>query len=277
MEKQKMFSILIPCYNTEKYVRDCIESVLKQNVDDCEILCLDDGSSDKTREILKTYKNNSKVKIFFSRHVGVSQARNKLLKRAKGKYLVFLDSDDLMCDNFLRKLYDYALNNEFDCHVGSFVHVQDDENLTVTREDTLDPNGFNGKSQEEVFDHMFYERCIYAMCRFIVRNEIVKRNKIYFKKNIVHEDEDWVTKILLFCEKFCCLDCIQFLYRRRKDSITTSPNTFNYVSKLKIAIDLFNLSEKYTGYKKKHLIRKVYKICKELHYITKEIINQEEV
>ncbi|WP_155443315.1 glycosyltransferase family 2 protein, partial [Streptococcus pneumoniae] len=94
-------SIIIPIYNAEKTIKNCVDSALKQNLESLEVILVNDGSNDSTAEILNQYDRNSRVKIFHQLNKGVSTARNKGLSHASGEYVFFLDSDDILDDGML--------------------------------------------------------------------------------------------------------------------------------------------------------------------------------
>lgn len=103
-EKMPLLSIIIPTYNCEKYVEECLNSVLNQLPDDYEMVVVDDGSQDATTEILKKYEGKAdNLRIFYKEHKGASGARNKGLNEARGEYIAFLDCDDCMRDQFLTR------------------------------------------------------------------------------------------------------------------------------------------------------------------------------
>lgn len=123
-------SIIIPCYNAEMYLEECIESVLNQNFEEIEIICVNDGSSDGTFNILNKYKSNNKITIIH--HVsnsGAGAARNTGIDIASGEYLFFIDSDDLLIDNALSTLYELALNTNADITSGQIQKFDANGNL----------------------------------------------------------------------------------------------------------------------------------------------------
>ena len=101
------FSIIIPAYNVEQYIGRCLESVFKQTSKDYEVIVVDDGCTDKSIEIAKDYD----VKVITSKHVSVSEARNIGAKKAKGEYLLFLDSDDYWDKDLLKEIKKSLDNN----------------------------------------------------------------------------------------------------------------------------------------------------------------------
>jgi len=98
----EFISIIIPCYNAENYIAETINSVLKQTYCNYEIIIIDDGSSDRSKERIKSI-NSSKIRYVYQENSGVSQARNNGFLIAKGKYVLFLDADDLISENFIEK------------------------------------------------------------------------------------------------------------------------------------------------------------------------------
>ena len=100
-----LLSIIIPVFNTKIYLRNCIDSVLNQNLENFEIILINDCSTDGSKEICDSYKNNKNVKIIHNRiNLGAGLSRNKGIKASKGKYLIFLDSDDFLFKNTLRNI-----------------------------------------------------------------------------------------------------------------------------------------------------------------------------
>ena len=99
-------SVIMPVYNQEKYLNECLDSVLRQTFQDIEIICVDDGSSDSSPSILKQYaKKDSRVRVLFQENQGAGSARNHGFSVANGKYVIFLDSDDIFEEKLLEKLF----------------------------------------------------------------------------------------------------------------------------------------------------------------------------
>ena len=109
-------TVIIPAYNCEKYIPEAIDSVLKQTYQDFELIIVDDGSTDNTREIVKEYigKNPNKIRYFYQENKGVSSARNKGIEESKGEFCAFLDDDDYFLPEFLEKCLIYLKKNDYD-------------------------------------------------------------------------------------------------------------------------------------------------------------------
>jgi glycosyltransferase involved in cell wall biosynthesis len=113
MTDNHLISIIIPCYNAEKFIVETISSVLNQTYPNLEIIIIDDGSTDSSKSKIETLKNN-RVQYIHQNNQGVSSARNNGLKIAKGSYILFLDADDLLSNDFILNRFNFLeLNNEF--------------------------------------------------------------------------------------------------------------------------------------------------------------------
>lgn len=103
---QPLISVIIPVFNTKKYISECLESIIFQNLKEIEIICVNDGSTDGSRDELEKYsKIDSRIIILHQKNAGVAAARNLALKYAHGKYLFFVDSDDFIVPDILKEFY----------------------------------------------------------------------------------------------------------------------------------------------------------------------------
>ena len=108
-------SVVMPIYNADDYIAQAIETVLSQTLGDFELICVDDGSTDKSVEIVKSFaKSDKRIKLVETGHIGVSTARNKGLLKSQGEYIIFLDADDFYEDTLLEKLYNTAKEHNLD-------------------------------------------------------------------------------------------------------------------------------------------------------------------
>lgn len=118
MSSEIKVSVIMPIYNASNYLRPALESVLAQTLSEIEIICIDDGSTDKSLSIIKEYhEKDQRIRIVTENNAGVSTARNKGIIRARGEYLMFLDADDFYEPNLLERLYVEAVKNELDIAV----------------------------------------------------------------------------------------------------------------------------------------------------------------
>lgn len=121
-----LISIIVPIYNSEKYLRQCIESILKQSYKNIEVLLINDGSPDSAADICKEYiEKDSRCHYYEKENGGLSDARNYGIERATGDFITFVDSDDFLMDQALEKLYATALLGESDLVVGGFCRFEE--------------------------------------------------------------------------------------------------------------------------------------------------------
>lgn len=119
---QPTLSLIIPIYNVEKYLEECIESVLAQNLDDMEIVLVDDGSTDSSGDIADRYaQKHTQITAFHKPNGGLASARNYGLERASGKYIAFLDSDDTWIKGNLKKILDFGISNDADIIIFDYI------------------------------------------------------------------------------------------------------------------------------------------------------------
>ena len=126
-----LISIIIPVYNTAKYLPRCLDSVLKQTYQNLEIIVVDDGSTDNSPKIIKEYATkDNRIKVIHQKNAGLSAARNTGITKATGKYISFVDSDDEISHNMIKKLFDVLQRNNTDISVCSFKEVYPDNKVT---------------------------------------------------------------------------------------------------------------------------------------------------
>ena len=134
-ESKIKVSIIAPCYNAEKYLPRCLDSLVNQTLKDIEVICINDGSTDKTLKILKDYqKKYSVLKIIDKKNQGTFLARMDGIKQAKGEYLCFVDSDDHISLEYAEKLYNSVKENNSDIAVCGYERIDMDTNKVLARE-----------------------------------------------------------------------------------------------------------------------------------------------
>lgn len=226
-KKTPFFSIIIPIYNVEKYLKQCIESVLKQDFLDIEIILVDDGSPDSCPRICDEFlEKDNRVKVIHKKNGGLSDARNKGLEKAVGEYILFLDSDDYYLDNsFLSKIKQKLENEEFDIifHKRRYYSEYTNElkNLPVKYDENL--------NKLETISELFYELSkIDSLeahaCLKVIKREFLIKNNLFFKKGILSEDVEWFFRVAPCAKRATVINDVAYCYRVREGSITHSIN-----------------------------------------------------
>ena len=213
------FSIIIPVYNVEKYLKECVDSVLNQTFCDFELILVNDGSTDQSGAICDEYaKTDSRIKVFHKENGGQSSARNMGVKNATGKYAVFLDSDDLFCDkNFLADIHT-AAGPDTDIVVFKYSKYYGDraDNPTVSL------NGITVTDKPALLRELVRRDAFFCSCwSKCTRLEILQKNNIEFNENLSCEDMDWYYNVVSFAKSFKVIDKPYVYYRQRENSVTS--------------------------------------------------------
>ena len=237
-KKEITLSIIIPMYNCEKYIKRCIESVVKQEGISLEIILIDDGSNDNTIEIcekIMSNRNNIDIVIIKQQNHGVSYSRNKGISKAKGKYIMFLDSDDYLEENSLKNIKD-LLNEEIDVLRYSYKIIEKDKiKKEVFKNKTFDLL----KEKEQFFNNFFSNTNQNMVWGQIIRRNLLK--KIKFNEKIIYgEDILFNYELYNSCRYIKYTDVILYNYVVNNSNIT---HNYKYdVVKNKV----YNLIEVYT-------------------------------
>lgn len=123
-----LVSIIMPCYNGEKYIRETIESVLAQTYTSWELLIIDDGSKDNSVDIIRDYQADQRIKLIQQPNAGSAAARNNGIRKSKGQYMALLDSDDLWLPEFLEKQVNFMKEKQAVCVCCSYSRIDEDSN-----------------------------------------------------------------------------------------------------------------------------------------------------
>ena len=212
------FSIIIPCYNIERYIGRTIECVLKQTFRNYELILVNDGSTDNTLKILEEYKKNDKrIKVINKTNEGVSSARNVGLEIAKCDYIYFLDGDDIISLDLFETMDNYLSLNQKIEMVSFGYNIYINEKL---KKSLSFPKYNNKLFESNEFLIMYLNGKIkQCMCSFIVKREIVEKNNLWFDENTYHgEDQEFQIKAMIHSNKIAYLANTFFQYRMRENS-----------------------------------------------------------
>lgn len=206
-----MLSVVVPVYNTEKYLRDSLESLHKQNSNDVEFLVINDGSTDNSQNIIDEYlKKDNRFKSYIKTNGGLSDARNYALPYALGDYVFFFDSDDILSENAIG-LINQKLKNNPDCVVFDFKFFWENSN-----EEKI-VKGKNTKISDDIKSLLISTP---SACNKVFKKELLINNN--FIKGIYYEDLATIPNILSNCRKIEYVDKPLYLYRQREGSIIYS-------------------------------------------------------
>lgn len=215
-------SVIIPVYNTMQYLTDCLDSVIHQSLQEIEIICVDDCSTDGSLKILREYaqRDTRILVIHFANNQGEAMARNRALMEAKGKYIFFLDSDDYLDLTALEELYLRADRDRLDiCY---FKMKQRWELAGICCDST--PKGIEGIYSEvytgiELFDLFIDKReFFYYPCLGVYRREFVRKNNLKFRKLLIGQGGLFTLQGILAAQRVSVQDGQYYTYRLREGS-----------------------------------------------------------
>lgn len=236
--KHLTVSIIIPAYNAEEYIGKCIESVLKQSWQDFEILVLDDGSKDKTGQIVKEYvKKDERVKYIKQQNMGVARTRNKGVKMARGEYIAFIDNDDFIDTDYLETLL-----------------PKDDTEIMVSGFKRPDESG-KIVAKMRLRDTEWSKFMNPTPWAKIYRRDFIVDNKIEFLDNNIGEDIYFNLVAMLTAKKVQILDYVGYnWFYNRKSISNTEHKDFEKIEVFKL------LNSCYDELKKRDLIEQNYQL-----------------
>lgn len=187
MSNNYKVSVIIPMYNAEKYIEILLKSVLKQSYNDIECIVIDDGSKDNSLEILDGYKDFKEIKLISKQNEGVSITRNMGLDLATGKYILFIDSDDYISDNYIENMVDFSIRHGLDIVEPQYVF---DNKIRSQSDKTY--------SEINILDYMETGKSGYVAGK-LIKKSIIKDNSVYFDHNLQYsEDKLFLHELLVF-------------------------------------------------------------------------------
>lgn len=247
-------SVVIPVYNVERYLEECLDSVINQTLCDIEIICINDGSTDNSLDILESYaKKDKRIKIINNENQGLSTTRNIGLEISIGKYICFLDSDDYLELNTLMEAYNISEQYSLDMCLFKLINFDDITKKQFT-EEYFDMTYLKELVGNNVFNHHDIGETLFRIS-VTVHSKLFKRDLISdlrFPEGLIFEDNTFFTEAMFKAERVFFLD--KYLYNRRlhSDSITHG-NTERFTDWIEIYNLLIGITKDngfYDDYKK---------------------------
>ncbi len=258
------FSIIVPVYNVEKYLEDCLDSILKQTYDDFEVIVVNDGSTDNSQKVIDNYaKRDNRIKAFKKKNGGVSDARNYGISKAKGEYFIFVDSDDTINDKLLEKLdKEIKKYDEID-----LIKYQ----LQMTdKEPQLEFNTFDLLNGEEAFLELIKDDLFVSPVTYAYRLEYFRNKKFKYEVGRIHEDFGLTPLIVISANKVSAIDYVGYNYIVRENSIMTNNSNERLIKKNEDTLFFYDNMMKFI--EKSNFNSYVTKIFKS--YISNGLINR---
>lgn len=239
MQKSSKLSIIVPTYNVELYLEDCVNSLLTQDYKDCEIIIVDDGSTDGSGEVAdRILPKDPRIKVIHQPNGGLSAARNTGLRNATGDYISFIDSDDLVTSNMYTDLISILDKNNADVAVCNFEVFNKENRYKGTR------------YKDEVIDYSpenqvnFYRAALDSSCNKVYKAEPIFKIGLEFEhKNKVAQEDYWfLVRLFSHVTRIVTTNAAHYLYRERGSSITKSHSDGDITKR---CLDFLSLSKEY--------------------------------
>lgn len=226
--KKTCISVIMPIYNGEKWLNDCMESILNQDFCDFELIIIDDGSTDNTYSAAVMYaQSDNRVRVYKTENMGAAQARNFGVERAQGEYIYFCDADDKIEPDTLSLAYKAITDNDADLAVfGYFMEIVDKfGNIKCSQEYTLGRNEtFEfGPQSKNVILELWDKSVMYNLVNRLFKKDIIDKNNIKFLDIVLGEDMNFCSEYITFCRRVTVIsNCLYHYIREREGSVTTS-------------------------------------------------------
>lgn len=239
-----LVSVIVPVYKVEEYLRECVDSIINQTYKNLEIILVDDGSPDKCGEICDEYaRDDSRVTVYHKENGGLSDARNYGMSRAHGEYITFVDSDDVIKENFVEALM--RLIDKYDADIAMLPLINFSTSVAWKTEMTRD----YCVSPHDAFIEILYQRgADVCACSKIYRRDLW--DGIQFPKGMYYEDLATIHKLILRSVKIAYSNEKLYAYRMRQGSIMKSrfsPNMMHIIMSTRIMFS--EVIEKYPDLK----------------------------
>lgn len=232
------FSVIVPIYNVEQYLSQCIESVLKQTYTNFELILVDDGSSDRCPQICDNYAQiDNRIMVIHKPNGGLPAARNAGIRAATGEYIIHLDGDDFWDTKFLSVVYPLIEKEKKDIYLGNsrYDYYGDECKKAVLY--SLDD--VNNHSYSDILHHFFYGmNCIpTAAWHNIYKTDFIKDNNFYFDETLTwSEDADNFYRVFFATKSIGFFDYTFYYYRKNNlNAMTKTPNSLNFLSNIGVS------------------------------------------
>lgn len=216
-------SVIIPVYNVEKYLETCVDSVIALK-SDIEILLVDDGSKDKSGELCDTLaKKDSRITVIHKENGGLSSARNAGIGKARGEYLLFLDSDDILDSESTDRMLS-ALTDAPDLLLGLYKNYFTAEGTTENEPSEAFCKMSGLYSMDDFLKSVpaHGETDYITAWRFVVKRSLIEEHSLYFFEGIYHEDEEWTERLFGFAKNVFVAPEYFYLYRQAREGAITA-------------------------------------------------------
>ncbi|MHA7139548.1 glycosyltransferase family 2 protein [Rossellomorea arthrocnemi] len=230
-------SVIIPVFNAEEYIVQCLDSLLSQTLNECEFIFINDGSEDKSKEIIQEYQQlDQRVKLINQVNQGVSIARNIGLMMANGEYIGFVDADDYVEEDYFETLYQSALKDSHDLIISNFKSFCNGKQF-ITSYSFTENQTLEKELIQELLAYFLKEDNCNSVCNKLYKHKIIRENNLEFPKRVVlGEDGMFNLYFLSYSNKVKYINYTGYIYREVQGSATRNIREKDYFQR---AIDVY--------------------------------------
>ncbi|MBS5037704.1 MAG: glycosyltransferase family 2 protein [Fusobacterium sp.] len=246
--KEIKISVIVPVYNTSKFLEKCLNSIIEQNFKDIEIIIINDCSTDNSLEIInELIKTDSRIILINKeKNEGLSAARNSGIKIAKGEYVLHIDSDDWIEQNYFKNMYEYAKKNQADIVISDYYLDFNNGKIIYT----YDQNKDIELKKENYIENIFLSKSYPCVWNKLIKTELYKKNKIKHPEGIaLGEDLAVIPQLMYYSKKIIKLNKAYYHYIQNIFSITKKYNE----NKIYEIYEVLKINEKFFQNKKMKL------------------------
>lgn len=222
----ELVSIIVPIYNSEKHIKKCIESILKQTYEYIELILVDDGSIDNSTKIIDDYKQKyERIKVLHKKNGGVSSARNEGIKLSTGKYIMFIDSDDYIEKNYVQIMITIAEQNSIEFLISD--HIIDDDKGEHRCRISENIDQIEDITYPKFLDEYFLNYNMCTSCKTLFSKNMIEDNSIFFDKNMSYgEDMLFAFKAYISSKKSYYVNNAGYHYVMNSESVSHSKDVY---------------------------------------------------
>ena len=281
MQIQPVVSVIVPVYNVELYIEECLDSIIKQNYKELQIIIVDDGSTDTSNQKVKPYLSDTRVQFIEQANKGLSGARNTGLAAAVGKYVVFVDSDDYLELSTIEELVKLTEEKQTDLIRFNGRAFLDELNEPI-EQNNYDFSQRLQERKEYIQDRFEANRRTFAspVYLYMVKREVLVENALSFYEGILHEDELFTTQIFLNSNSMLYINAFYYNRRYRENSIMTNQSperlqrTFDSYLIIYQELEKLYLKKEYSKEQKKLIKRQMLSIYNGLREYESKVVNK---
>ena len=267
MKNNPLISVIVPVYNVEEYIEECLDSIINQTYQELEIIIVEDGSTDKSPEKIQPYLSDNRIRFIEQKNKGLSGARNTGMAKATGTYILFVDSDDYIDVEMLANLVPIMEENQLDLIRFNGMAFTDGMEKTINQK-------YYDFSHRLIENHIYKEDSFKANSRtfvspvylYLTKRSVLTENQLTFREDLIYEDELFTPQVFIHIKTMMYVNAFYYYRRYRENSIMTiqTPEQLqrSFDSYLKIGKELeaHYKNKEYTKAQKKLIKRQLLSI-----------------